>query len=48
MLRGITSSGKWLVGDSNGLKGVANSNNTNGFDPQAILGYATAAYELTK
>lgn len=48
MLRGITSTGNWLVGDSNDGVGKTNSANLNGFNPQFILGYATDAYEVSK
>lgn len=36
IIRGVTSTGKWLVGDSNGDKGQQNSEKE--WDPQAIIG----------
>jgi hypothetical protein len=39
-IRGVTSDGKWKIGDSNGQKGIANSKKT--WDPQAILVTANA------
>lgn len=50
MLRGITANGKWLIGDSNGLKGAANSAKMEGWDPQQILNDARTSdiYAVTK
>jgi hypothetical protein len=39
-IRGVTSSGKWKIGDSNGQKGIANSKKE--WDPQTILANANA------
>jgi hypothetical protein len=47
-IRGIASNGNWLVGDSNGQKGIANSNNMSGFSPAGLLSDASAAYEVSK
>jgi hypothetical protein len=47
-IRGIATNGNWLVGDSNGQKGIDNSNNMSGFSPAALLSDASAAYEVSK
>jgi hypothetical protein len=39
-IRGVTSDGKWKLGDSNGQKGIANSKKD--WDPQAVLVNANA------
>lgn len=41
VIRAINSNNKWLIGDSNGNKGIENSANTSEFDPATLLNSGT-------
>lgn len=48
VIRGVTGDGKWLIGDSNGQKGIENSSTE--WEPSFILSYANSGniHALTK
>jgi hypothetical protein len=48
VIRAVTADGKWLIGDSNGAIGQANSANTKEWDPAAILSMVDAYIWLMK